>query len=472
MNPRVFLVIFMFFCTGIVIYVTTRDDDSPPNPVDPTPEVPLTVTRGTVLDRLGRPVAGVTVKAIDLPHAVRGRTQTMTSRTGAFSLELPEEYEPRVSFEKNGYAAQHRTLVPTLGEEEPGYVLERAIDIGGRVVDEEGRPVARAEVTLQRESGERWNTTTSEDGVYTASVPPGPLFISVHSPRYADREWVRHLVARSPDSSEPVPTVTLARGTTARFRVVEGSRPLSSVAIHVRTDAGDRETVVTDRAGIASVTGLGGRRLWTAAVRSGFAVALDERVLELDGGTDLEEQIVRLEPAMPYSLGVTVSGGASVERAHVRLEWRGMVLAEGPLDRPNPRAIAGPGATLTLAVTSPGFPEHRQPLAVSEPDTAIDIPLQPGVRLSGVVVRGDGKPIAGATVRFQSGRNHGQPGQLGSTWQRTTAEGRFRSPLLPAGTISVRAEHPDHGAWSKVVDVAAGEAENREEDLGEVTLEK
>lgn len=125
---------------------------------------------GRAVDGDGRPIAGVEVQAAAPGHppgqskvvfafgaqrtdpgfSPARRVSTTSGETGAFDLELPISRQVHLALRHAGFADLVRTLpgFPPAGRglQLGDLVLERAVVLSGRVIDEAGRPVSGAEV--------------------------------------------------------------------------------------------------------------------------------------------------------------------------------------------------------------------------------------------------------------------------------------------------------------------------------------
>jgi hypothetical protein len=158
--------------------------------------------RGRVLDSAGQPLADAEVslqRIAENPDA-GGRWTTRTSSTGEFSFDALSPGRYRVIATKPGYAArpfQPSGLFDTgrdleLSREQTlvgvDIALPRTGTVAGRVTDENGQPVAGAEVSAEMRVGDRLvgvqrPSQTNSAGEYQFGVEPGEYFVRARASR-------------------------------------------------------------------------------------------------------------------------------------------------------------------------------------------------------------------------------------------------------------------------------------------------
>jgi hypothetical protein len=149
------------------------------------------------------PVSGaqVTLSAPGVPGVI---ATTYTDSTGAFAFQPPRPGDYIVDFKKDGYFPQlapdlQVTVSPGHSATRLSFYFTRRGQITGRVIDEDGQPVADLGVTELRwpDSGTTPTTViTGEDGTFTATdLTPGNYVVRVSSragflekvvPQYSD----------------------------------------------------------------------------------------------------------------------------------------------------------------------------------------------------------------------------------------------------------------------------------------------
>lgn len=252
----------------------------------------------------------------------------------------------------------------TGGREDPSglrLVLGRGRTAFGRVVDEDGEPVAGAEVTLLRSLGAEvravdareaavddslYRAGTDGDGRFEiAGLPAGWFDVEVRQPGLLP--LVRPGVELGEDIEADLGTLTLRRGVALEGRVVDPlGRPVSEAEVRVMPDIMD------------------GDRIWEAFHRSGPAAVT---------GADGRFRLEGLDPAIGLALEVRRPGHLTSRIAVERLDQPVVVTLEpGSEEEPEP------------------VREQTEPEGEPEPEEWIE--------LRGRVVGPDGEPVGGALV--------------------------------------------------------------------------
>ena len=198
--------------------------------------------------------------------------------------------------------------------------------------------------------------------------------------------------------------------------------------------------------------------------REGVAVplvrggAIAGHVLDSAGEPEAEVMVMALRriPNAPPGTGGFVPAGPNAQTNDLG-EYRLFGLVPGEyLVQVNPRPSMGlfntasPRATITVPTYYPSVlnVDAAQPVVVAAGETVGDVDVHvitaPAFQITGVVVDESGSPVGGATVSAMPERNSGRmPIVFGPpSMTRTTADGTFSIPNLPAGSYAVRAGFP------------------------------
>jgi RNA polymerase sigma factor (sigma-70 family) len=353
---------------GAVAYSARDDNPAPPpqekaaasekkaeRPADPAAARALRVV---VLDPEGKPVPGanVHVGVWTQEKSFKANRDLQTDAEGAARVELPKTfYILRLWARKKPFVplfADWEQAELTSGQGVPAeytFRMERAVRAGGRVVDEQGKPVsgARVEVTLDRESklarGDgrvgydyflsegSGAATTGADGRWSIdNVPDQPglemNLLASHPDFVTDERRIQTKTSGVTTAMLRAGTATLPlkRGVIVRGRVTDpDGRPVKdAVVIHgddpygshmpckFPTDADGRYRLPALAPGTSSLT----------VLAPGWAPQL--RKVDLRPG--LPPQDFRLGPGKPARLRVVGATGRPVPRASVFLmEWKG-----------------------------------------------------------------------------------------------------------------------------------------------------
>ena len=177
------------------------------------PEAPRTgFVRGRVADALRRPVEGALVLLTDqgarsrrpidsewfrqrYGHAIR---EARTDAKGFFEFEEMDPGPLRVAVRADGFAPfdENEAILPSASNLDLGVLeLQPGIRLAGRVLTQDGAPVAAAEVSLLAAAAE-WKAgeegvlvaASGPDGTFTVDqLAPGPWRLRVSSPEHPDR---------------------------------------------------------------------------------------------------------------------------------------------------------------------------------------------------------------------------------------------------------------------------------------------
>lgn len=151
---------------------TTREELSRPGDVRIEMKEGV-VVRGRVTDDAGRPVKGATfVRWCDAP-SINSMEELLAESAADGSFEALVELPGALKLRVDHSAFLSREIAASAPATGLVVVLERGLEVSGRVAFPDGRPVPGVAVT---ESSERWRATTDTDGRYVASgLARGPV---------------------------------------------------------------------------------------------------------------------------------------------------------------------------------------------------------------------------------------------------------------------------------------------------------
>ena len=318
--------------------------------------------------------------------------------------------------------------------------LDRGSTIRGRVVDEDGKPIEDAQVIPQVKDprpnfagsvylNRPW-AKTDRDGRFTLEGMPAGVSCDVLS---VDRSDVRRRPLSATDESANV--VTLLGGGAVRGRVVDASgKPVRHfrVLLGIPKDAKPGEPVggffagyqrtglsFTRDDGEFTVTGLtAGNLLLITVVADDLGTAKVDRVVASTIALlkPAEALTIKLGPAHHLRVRVFGPGGKRIEGARATViqtegrvgfqwgpfegGWADSLTAraggDGWADFPSVGFDAG-----TVIVRAKGY--SRRKVDWSRNEDELDVDLEPEARLTGKVLDGDGKPLAGVRLRLSWG---------------------------------------------------------------------
>ncbi len=261
----------------------------------------------------------------------------------------------------------------------------------------------------------------------------------------------------------PLGTVFLTPAASIQGQVIDPQGdPVPGAAVYVSLlDASGREAlarsaepVLADEAGEFTVPGLArGTRISLTVRRTGF---LPNRIPAVPVPSE-DPVVVELEPAASVTGRVTDAAGRPVAGAQVTLRptaQRGNLLRQKRLLSTEVGGVVtdadglfnlrevGSGSHLLEVVADCCLPEERQVEAEpGEAHTEVEVTLESGRTVTGLVVTSAGRPVAGALVT------------AGKKSSRSEDDGRFLVRGLPPGVTTLEATHPDQGQAERRIEV-------------------
>ncbi len=428
-------------------------------------DVPLPPTgflRAVVLDAATREPVREFVYTIDplepseelLRHGAGTLQNAVSVGDGAFTATLGIGAY-RVSVVATGYTAFDPVEV-RLTEREPADVrilLDRGITLIGRVLDENGSPLAEAEIfamneesaanRMSKRSAPRArsnNARSAEDGSYTLSgIEPGTITLVVRKQGFVP--FRKALEAATHTNFD----VAMSRGLRLEGIVTRAGRPVAEAQIGASTAAvgGDHQPAVTDREGRFVLQGLIAARYTISA----YADDTHAEVPNVDPST--QKQIaISLDPKPQGVIFGTVTG---LPQANLGKVVRRVVFAqtndrgiEGMIDEAGNYRIenAPTGSVLVIAqweAAGGGRTSPRKQINVAPgQEVRVDLDLGSNTGVSGRVTH-EGKPVPGARVSFMK-----DDGVGGNAATRT--DGAYEIALPSPGTYQIFAHAESLGA--------------------------
>lgn len=312
---------------------------------------------------------------------------------------------------------------------------DRNLDLFGRVVDEQGRPIAGADVRtiafpwvaalaswdLQQVAEDGPQTRTARDGTFVVRLTRGAIVdLRVTAASFAD------VVRPDCQAGERV-EMTLVHGATLDVTAVdEAAQPVPGVRVRVWRDKQQAgEPIEQERAG---TTDAAGRTAFAGLVAGRATVKLEHATL---GSPAWQHVTLPAEGTLP--LRVTMPAGRTI---------RGRVI-DADTSAPIAGARVGGSTSDDRAATSGADGAYVYPGWTSTGTTVLyarapgcgtvwkkvpeggdlDFQLRVGDRVAGRVVRADGTPIDGAYVTASGGGGQGR--SIDNVSMRTGADGRF-----------------------------------------------
>ena len=421
--------------------------------------------RGRVIDEHEAPVAGATVCTYP-----RKRNQTTTDAKGRFRLGSldPQKERTRVSALMSGFVTASVRVEPDSAETELELVLMRGASLSGRVVTEDGRPIAGAQVSvgyLPSSSGGQ----TDELGAFSLDVVP----------EGSNRIWALRQGWAPGRIAVDVPG---SGGSVGGLEIVLRS---GFVLAGVVLDQDDRPMhgaqIFPDSTGVRGVGYVGSHKITGADGRFVLDDLCEQEVLLTvwaEGCSRLEEVVTAnrsdlvLRPQEAGRLAGRVIDGAAGEPvdsfvirfvaphlepgvnrlSHYGAEWSqsgvSFVGTNGYWESGSERLQMGAVTGVEVSAHGYAVSVHDQAVVSAEPDAdTLVVELHAGATLRGFVLNAaSGSPIAGARVRRYTG---GDPDSFSryildpACEASTDANGRFELPRVPLGPMYLFVDETD-----------------------------
>jgi protocatechuate 3,4-dioxygenase beta subunit len=429
---------------------------------------------GVVVDEQGKPVANAEVEATAEAWVPGAGQRTRTNAAGRFlipSLQERQTYVLRAS--RAGFAPALLSVTPYGTTAEYWLTLHGGATASGWVIDDAGRPVPGARVSLSRKwksTGDPpYGSTSGPDGRF--EIPDLPAERFELSVRHRDFPSLSQSGIVIPPGSRRVDLgrVALPKGERLRGQVFDSQgRPLAEVRLW---PVYDRQPDLEP----AAVTGPDGRFEIARFGRFGHLFFCrtgyqSHVTLFLVPSNAARLSRIVLDPAQPLA---QVSGrviddtGRPVPGARVRREARrpspgAVAEIRNPCREPEPSlAIADARGRFTFALPGSSYTDLWAEAAGHLRGTRTGVPFGPGrssgsveivlpreATVAGKILAPDGSPVAG--VRVYASQDGKVPEAV------TDARGRYRLTAVEPGARELRAEHPDRGQARRRLDLAPG----------------
>jgi len=318
-----------------------------------------------------------------------------------------------------------------------------SLRLDGRLVDDQGQPVAGARISLDLPT----HVTTDGDGRFTFTGLAACLYRL-----YARKDDVclAPTLVTLREDREPV-QLTMRRGMSVRLLVLDGDSPVAGARI-----TPDDSVVVSDARGLATVRGLDAHFQHFDITADGYAPAQLSMMLAPDPGATIEATVRLVRGA---ALGGVVLGpdDAAIPDATVRI-WSDAWGAEARSDASGVWRVdaIAPGAYQVFAV-SPVYasaPSVTVDLDGESPRADLVVRLRRGAHVAGSVVDLAGSPVPRAFV-VATRRDSKYPHELAA---RAGEDGAYAMPGLPPGTYDLFAHHEHVASYAAHVVLGDGES--------------
>jgi protocatechuate 3,4-dioxygenase beta subunit len=394
------------------------------------------------LDQASEPIAGakIHISVWSKDKNVKPNRDYDTNTEGLAVADLPDTfYILRVWARKESFAplcaAWEQAELASGGETPAEYVfrLEPAVTAGGRIVDEQGKPISQARVSVMITSSVRpaksdgrvaYQTTlawvkdsviTDGDGRWEIKNVPKcagiELGLNISHPDFADQYFQEAQKASGVTTKallEHSAVITLKRGVIVRGRVTDpAGKPIERAYVDCGEYDADRQAH-TDHDGNFRLPALMPKNLNLTIIAPGWAPQM-RQIYVREG---LPSQAFRLEQGKILQLRIVDGSGKPVPKAAVMVEkWKGSDGLRNPrgnamLDKKIPRETDAkgvwewrwsPDGSMKLEVSATSFaPQELEIQAGAPPRTVV---LKSEHRITGEVTDAiTGKPIPSFTV--------------------------------------------------------------------------
>ncbi|MBN2218468.1 MAG: carboxypeptidase regulatory-like domain-containing protein, partial [Pirellulales bacterium] len=304
---------------------------------DKPPVAPAATLRVTVLDPDGKPLpeakvhASIWTEEKDFKH----NRDYMTDAAGVVQVELPKTYSiVRLWASKKPFVTrfvhwEQNELAGVKGlPEETTVQLRPGVTIGGRIVDEQGKPIAGVKVELFSHDA----VTTDADGRWqidcVANDSKKKLLLSVVHPDYvSDERWgelQKEAGITTAMLRDQTATLTMKRGITVQGQVTDPDGKPIKDAIVVEGDnpydSHNPRKFPTDADGRFRLPALSPRETTLTVIAAGFAPQLRKVNLE----ADMPPQDFRMARGKPVELRLVDAQGKPFPEINVNIiEWKG-----------------------------------------------------------------------------------------------------------------------------------------------------
>jgi protocatechuate 3,4-dioxygenase beta subunit len=365
------------------------------------PGAPL---KGRVIDRAGKPLTGAeaylveSVDRLEQENArLKGETPDAVSGSdGSFTLEdLPQATPLYLLVRASGHLPAGVRGIHIPIRKPLSVRLEPAATLNGRVLDEQGAPVAGARVVLtwqpaapenpERPAGapvERSAVADPEGHFDIRDAPAGPVRLAVSARGYLSLEGFQTVVPQSDPIQEL--TLTLGKGAVLAGRIsTTAGQPVSGARI-----SAEGASEMSDDEGAYIVEGVPPGRVDVQVFHPAYKLFQREMVIQ-PGVNPLD---VTFEEGVEVSGRVTDAQGAPVVGARVALlrqvlrdwrEYRESTGEDGVFHFP---AVARGGYRLHAGAEGYATTEVKRQIVVEEPLEGLEVVLQRGGTITGRIL--------------------------------------------------------------------------------------
>lgn len=420
-------------------------------------EAGLTI-RGRVMEESGSGVPGARISAL-IPTGTENRETLFAEADaeGRFVLRGLKDVAYMVGATAVGFAPLQKSL--TASTDEQILTLKRSITLSGRIVDPDGAPVGRAQVSAQR--GDDRQTfrfgRSGADGRFTFDLPELGDFTLSTAVEGFERS-VRTVPVTGPSE---IGDWSLSRGLRVRGVVVDGKgTPVQGARVENQSTRQFPITFAeTDEKGAFEMRGASPGLIRLVASHRDYAAGQATLEVAPDAGGDPDPVRITLTKGGRIEGVVRQRDGAPVVQARIEFHRSDSTSAPRAAEAPLPSALTAADGTFSFVNMSPGVGRvtlmagqggRYTSVTSAEVSIAEGESAQVALTLRSTVVRGvvlrNGKPAAGLRVSVfgDSLMTSGGPDTAASLaggvpWSIATADAEGRFAVRVAGPIRGRA---------------------------------
>lgn len=420
-------------------------------------EAGLTI-RGRVVEPGDVGVPGARISAV-IPTGTENRETLFAEADaeGRFVLRGLKDVAYMVGAAANGFAPLQKSLAPSADEQV--LTLKRSITLSGRIVDQDGAPVGRAQVSAQRGDDRRtFRFGRSEaDGRFTFDLPElGDFTLSTAVEGFESS--VRTVPVTGPSE---IGDWTLSRGLRVRGVVVDGKgTPVSGARVENQSTRQFPITFgETDEKGAFEMVGASPGLIRLVATHRDYAAGQATVESATDTGGDPDPVRITLTKGGRIEGVVRQRDGAPVAQARIDLSRSDSTPAPRAAEAPQPSVLTDANGSFSFSHVPPGVGRVTlmagqggrytsvtgAEVSIIEGETAQVALTVRSTVVRGVVLR-NGKPAAGLRISVYGDflTTSGGPDTAASLaggipWSIGTADAEGRFALRVAGPLSGRA---------------------------------
>jgi hypothetical protein len=416
------------------------------------------IIRARVVEKGDVPIAAARVVArLSKPGEVVEPLFVEADADGRFVMRGLQEQPYQLGISASGFATLDKSVSPSADEQV--LVMNRAVKLSARIVDPDGQPVGRAQVTVQKGDDRRTYRigTSAGDGRVSIDLAEGGSWKLAASAEGFEVLAQSVSVEGDTDAGD----ITLSRGVRLRGAVVDSKG--SAVAFARVENQTTRQTVMTfaetDEKGAFEIRGVSPGRVRLVASHPDYSPAQVTVDAPESSRTESEPVRITLTKGARIEGSVKQRDGTPMAQTMIQVFSPGNTIPQPTRSGPERTTLTRPDGTFTLERLYPGAAsvvvlagQNERFVSVSTADvTLVDGETAPvSFVIRSTIVRGvlrrSGGPVAGLRVSVfgssysmmsGSGNSSSMAGEIPWSFTNSDAEGRFA--LRVVGPLTGRA---------------------------------